>query len=105
MPLETFDYDSAELLDSEEAIAEYLMLASEDGDPHLIARALGVVAKARGMTDLARETGLGRAALYRALSGQGNPELGTIAKVADALGYRLSLVSKVTDGTPGIAAE
>nr|WP_314260086.1 addiction module antidote protein [uncultured Devosia sp.] len=105
MTLETFEYDSAELLDSEEAIVEYLTMASEDGDPQLIARALGVVARARGMTDLSRETGLGRAALYRALSGEGNPELGTIAKVASALGFKISLVAKVPDATDGIPAE
>lgn len=55
------------------------------------ANALGVVARARGITDLARRTGLTRQALYKALSGEGNPELGTIAKVAQALGFRLAL--------------
>lgn len=99
MPLETFGYDSAEFLGSEEAIAEYLLAASEDGDANHIARALGVVARARGMSDLSRNTGLTRPALYRALSGDGNPEFGTIAKVADALGYRLNLVLKSDRGS------
>lgn len=94
MPVATREYDSARYLDSEEAIAEYIAAASESGDPHELALALGVVAKARGMSDLSRQTGLTRQALYKALSGEGNPELGTIAKVADALGYRLSLVAK-----------
>ncbi|POO51756.1 addiction module antidote protein [Agrobacterium rosae] len=99
MPLETFEYDSAEFLGSEEAIAEYLLAASEDGDANHIARALGVVARARGMSNLSRNTGLTRPALYRALSGDGNPEFGTIAKVADALGYRLNLVLKSDRGS------
>lgn len=103
MPLETFEYDSTEFLGSEEAIAEYLLAASEDGDANHIARALGVVARARGMSDLSRNTGLTRPALYRALSGDGNPEFGTIAKVADALGYRLNLVLKSSSGSTAAA--
>jgi probable addiction module antidote protein len=103
MPLETFEYDSAEFLGREEAITEYLLAASEDGDANHIARALGVVARARGMSDLSRNTGLTRPALYRALSGDGNPEFGTIAKVADALGYRLNLVLKSDGGSTAAA--
>lgn len=103
MPLETFEYDSTEFLGSEEAIAEYLLAASEDGDANHIARALGVVARARGMSDLSRNTGLTRPALYRALSGDGNPEFGTIAKVAEALGYRLNLVLKSSSGSTAAA--
>ena len=103
MPLETFEYDSTEFLGSEEAIAEYLLAASEDGNANHIARALGVVARARGMSDLSRNTGLTRPALYRALSGDGNPEFGTIAKVADALGYRLNLVLKSSSGSTAAA--
>jgi probable addiction module antidote protein len=70
------------------------MAASENGDPKELAMALGVIAKARGISDLSRRTGLTRQAIYKALSGEGNPELGTIAKVADILGLRLSLVAK-----------
>ncbi|MFN7091860.1 MAG: addiction module antidote protein [Allorhizobium sp.] len=103
MPLVTFEYDSAEFLGSEEAIREYLLAASEDGDANHIAHALGVVARARGMSDLSRNTGLTRPALYRALSGDGNPEFGTIVKVADALGYRLNLVLKSDDGSTAAA--
>jgi probable addiction module antidote protein len=61
--------------------------------------ALLVLSRARGMSDLSRNTGLTRPALYRALSGDGNPEFGTIAKVADALGYRLNLVLKSDGGS------
>jgi probable addiction module antidote protein len=92
MVLKTSEYDPARYLDSDEAIEEYLSATCEDGDPAEIAHALGVVARARGIADLARRTGLSRQALYKALSGEGNPELGTIAKVAQALGFRLALV-------------
>ena len=94
MAVETREFDAARYLDNEEAIAAYLADATESGDAAEIARALGVVARAKGMTDLSKQTGLSRQTLYKALSGEGNPELGTISKVADALGYRLSLVAK-----------
>ncbi len=92
MALNIREYDPARYLQSEEEQAEYLKLTCEDGTPCEIAKALGVVARARGITDLSRKTGLTRQALYKALSGEGNPELGTIAKVAQALGYRLAIV-------------
>ena len=94
MPLVTRDYDAARYLDSDEALAAYIADATESGDAQELAHALGVVARAKGMTDRSRQTGLPRQTLYKALSGEGNPELATIAKVADALGYRLSLVAK-----------
>lgn len=94
MPLVTRDYDAARYLDSDEALAAYIADATESGDAQELVHALGVVARAKGMTDLSRQTGLPRQTLYKALSGEGNPELATIAKVADALGYRLSLVAK-----------
>ena len=86
------EYDPARHLQSEEDQAEYLKLTCKDGTPSEIAKALGVAARARGITDLSRKTGLTRQALYKALSGEGNPELGTIAKVAEALGFRLAIV-------------
>jgi probable addiction module antidote protein len=92
MPVKTAPWDSAELLDTEEGIEEYLAATCEDGGPSEIAHALGVIARARGMTDLASKTGLTRQALYKALSGDGNPELATITKVAEALGFRLAFV-------------
>ncbi|NTG25059.1 putative addiction module antidote protein [Agrobacterium rhizogenes] len=94
MPLVTRQFDSARYLDSEEGVAEYIMAATESGDPKELAMALGVVAKTRGISDLSRQTGLTRQAIYKALSGEGNPEHGTIAKVAGVLGFRLSLVGK-----------
>ncbi len=88
------EFDPARYLTSEEAIAEYVLAASESGDVNEMAHALGVVARARGVTDLSRQTGLSRQAIYKALSGEGNPELATIASLADALGFRLTLVAK-----------
>ncbi len=85
--LKTFDV--ADYLDSEEMIAEYLAAVMEDDDPALLAAALGDVARARGMTQLARETGLAREALYRSLSETGNPSFATINKVMHALGLKL----------------
>ncbi|WP_454056802.1 addiction module antidote protein [Cupriavidus sp. Marseille-Q8015] len=86
---ELTEFDPAEALRDEASIREYLRLAFEDGDPRVVQRALGTVAKARGMTALARDTGVKREALYRALSEGGNPEFATIMKVARALGYKL----------------
>lgn len=98
MPLETVPYDSAAVLDSEEAIAAYLDEAFSDGDLAAIAQALGVVARARGMSQLAREAGVERAGLYKSLATGGNPELGTVLRVMRAMGMRLS-VEKLA-GTP-----
>lgn len=90
MAIKTTPWDVTEYLDSEEAIAHFLEAILEENDPALLAAALGDVAKARGMTQIARETGLSRESLYRALSKEGNPELGTVMKVLKALGLRLS---------------
>jgi probable addiction module antidote protein len=92
MPLETFPYDSAELLDTPEAVAAYLEAAFETDDPAFIAKAFGVVARARGMTQIAKDAGLSRESLYRALGENGNPEFSTVLKVAKALGLRLAVV-------------
>lgn len=89
--LKTTPWDSAEHLRTDEEIALYLEAAMEDGDPGLIAHALGTVARARGMTQIARETGLAREALYRALSPGGNPSFATVLKVTKALGLKLSV--------------
>lgn len=85
-------YDTADYLKSEEDIAAYLEAVLEEGgdDPAYIARALGVVARARNMTALAKEVGMSRVGLNKALSGEGNPTLATVLKVAKALGLRLS---------------
>ena len=89
MPLETIPFDVSEHLDSEEAIAVYLSEALAAGDAAYFAHALGQVAKARGMTQIAREAGLGRESLYKALREDGNPRLDTIFKVLHALGVKL----------------
>jgi len=85
----TTAWDPAEHLESEEDMVAYLEAALEDGDPTLIAAALGDIARAKGMTRIAREAGLGRESLYKALSPDGNPEFATIMKVVSALGLRL----------------
>lgn len=90
MTLALRPFDPAECLDTSEALTEYLAAAFESGEQAVIADALGVVAKARGMTQLARETGLARPALYRALSAVGRPEFATVLKVLRALGVRLT---------------
>ncbi|MET0779165.1 addiction module antidote protein [Pseudomonas sp. MDT2-39-1] len=84
-------WDSAEYLKTEEDMANYLDASMEEAgdDPAFIARALGTIARARGMTQVARDAGLSRESLYRALSGEGNPEFGTILKVMKALGLKL----------------
>lgn len=85
-------WDSAEHLRTEEDIAMYLDACMEDGgdDPAFIAHALGVVARARNMSQLARDTGMTREGLYKALSGEGNPSFATVLKVAHALGLKLA---------------
>ena len=88
----TLPWDPAEHLETQEDMAAYLEAALEEGDPSLVSAALGDIARAKGMTQLARETGLGRESLYKALSPSGNPELATILKVIDALGLRLHAV-------------
>ncbi|AOB32266.1 hypothetical protein AKI39_18390 [Bordetella sp. H567] len=84
-------WDSAAHLRTEEEMAAYFDAALEEAgdDPRFVAHALGVIARARGMSQLARETGVKRESLYRALSGEGNPEFATIWKVVRALGIRL----------------
>jgi probable addiction module antidote protein len=89
--IKTTPYDSAAYLNSPEDVALYLDEAFADGDPALIAHALGVAARARGMTGIAHETNLSREHLYRALSAEGNPELATLIKVLSALGVKLAV--------------
>jgi probable addiction module antidote protein len=91
MSIETVPWDAADYLTDDETISAYLNEALESNEPRYIAKALGAVARARGgMTELARSTGISREALYRALSEDGNPELGTALKVMHALGVKLS---------------
>ena len=87
--LQTQPWDAAEHLETKEDMAAYLEAALEDGEPTLVVTALGDIARSRGMTHIARETGLGRESLYKALSSEGNPEFATVLKVIHALGLRL----------------
>jgi len=96
MAVKTTRFDSAEYLDSDEAISAYLEEALKTDDPAFITRSLGTVARARGMSQIAKETGLSRESLYKALSAEGNPEFSTIIRVMQALGLRFS----VTDAEP-----
>ena len=88
-------YDAAEFLESDEEIIAYLNAALEDGDPALVSAALGDIARARGMTKLANETGITRDGLYKALSPSGNPSFGTVLKVLNALGYKFDIVPSI----------
>lgn len=87
----TTPYDTAEYLKTDEDMAQYLEACFEEAgdDAALIAKALGNIARARGMTQLARDTGLAREGLYKALSENGNPEFATVMKVIKALGLKL----------------
>jgi probable addiction module antidote protein len=87
--IRTARYNNSALLKTPRDVATYLEAALEDGDPRIVATALGNIARAKGMSELARKTGLGRESLYRALSPDGNPEFGTVLKVVRALGLRL----------------
>ena len=89
MALKTTPWDPSEYLNSPKAIAAYLEAAFEDGDPALIAAALGDIARAIGMTDLAARSGVTREALYKALSPAGDPRLSTFLGVMKALGIKL----------------
>lgn len=91
-------WDPAEHLKSEEDMAAYLEAALEEGDPNLVAAALGDIARAKGMSQVAREAGLGRESLYKALSPSGNPEFATILKVVAALGLQLHASPAATKG-------
>ena len=81
-------WDITEVLDSDEAMVAYLNAALEEKDPHYFVKALG---NAKGMTAFAADTGLGRQALYRALSSEGNPRIDTLFRVLDTLDLRLSI--------------
>lgn len=84
-------FDAADYLDSEEAIAEYLSASLEDENPDVFLAAIADVAKARGMTEIARMTGLGRESLYKALAPGAKPRYDTILKVLNGLGVKLSV--------------
>jgi len=95
MAIELINYDAADYLDSPETMAAYLNAAIEDsdGDAAAMAEALGAIARAQGMSNVAERAGLGRQSLYKALSANGNPTLATISRVAGVLGLRISVAA------------
>ncbi|CDX22150.1 conserved hypothetical protein [Mesorhizobium plurifarium] len=97
MAIKTTTWDASKHLDSEEMIFAYINAAFEEGDPALVTAALGDVARARGMTQIAKMAGVSRESLYKALSADGNPEFATIMKVMHAMKLHVS-VTKAEDG-------
>jgi probable addiction module antidote protein len=90
MSVKTRPFDAARYLEDDESAAAYLDEAFQTGDAAFIAQAFGVVARARGMTQIARDAGMSRESLYRALSDKGSPEFSTVLKVVKALGLKLT---------------
>lgn len=86
------EFDMAEYLDDDAAIAEYLSIVLEEDDPDALVGALGTIARARGMTDIAKASGVTREALYRALRSGAHPRFDTVQRVLSALGLRLTAV-------------
>lgn len=87
-------WDSAEILTDDEVVIEYLKAALEENDPAFFMKAVGNVARAKGMTTIAQETRLGRPSLYKALSGERDPRIGTVMKVLAALDIQLTIAPK-----------
>ena len=92
MAVNVTKWDASEYLETEEDIAAYLNAVIEEGDPALLQAALGDVAKARGMTSIARDAGVSRESLYKSLSANGNPSFQTVSKVSRALGLQINFV-------------
>lgn len=92
MKVTTRKWDASEYLDNPEMIHEYLKAAFEDGDSEMLLIAIGNVAKAQGMSEIARKTKLSRQNLYKALSPGGAPKFDTVKKVVEAFGCKLALV-------------
>ena len=84
-------FDAVDFLDNDEALIEYLNAAPEENDPVFFVKAIGDVARAKGMTSISESTGLGRQALYRSLSSDGNPRIDTLFKVLETLNVRLAV--------------
>lgn len=89
MAIKTTKWDPADYLDNPKAIAEYLNAAFENGSPELIAAALGDVARAKGMSRIAKTAGITREALYKSLSKEGDPKLSTLLGVMESIGFKL----------------
>ena len=86
---QTKPFDAADYLKSDDDMIAYLEAAFEEDDPRVVAAALGDIARAKGMSQIARDAGLGRESLYKSLSPEGNPELGTVMRVMRSLGLSL----------------
>lgn len=92
-------FDAAEYLETEEDMATFLDESAQDGNPEAIALALGAIARARNMSQLARDVGMTRTGLYKALSPGGNPSFATVVKVAGAMGFRIGFqAAAASDG-------
>ena len=91
MTLNTLPWDQTERLDTADAQEAYLEAAFEDGDPDLIVAAIGDIARARGMSEIAANAHVSREVMYKSFRKGGNPTLGTLSQVAGALGYKLTL--------------
>jgi probable addiction module antidote protein len=89
-PVKLLPFDAARYLDSDEAVAEYMVAVLETEDPDLLLLALGDVARAKGMAQVAKDAGLGRESLYKALTPGAKPRFDTVMKVARALGVRFT---------------
>lgn len=89
--MELKKFDAVDFLDNEEVMIEYLNAALQENDPGYFARALGNVARAKGMSSISEATGLGRQSLYRSLSADGNPRIDTLFRVMASLNVRLAV--------------
>lgn len=87
-------WDAAEYIETTEDVIEFLNAVLELGDPVMLPEALGVVARSKGMTAIAKEVGVGRESLYKSLTRKGNPRFSTIAKILDAMGLEFQVVLK-----------
>lgn len=96
----TTRFDAADYLDTPERQAAYITAAFETGDPAFVRDALGIVARARGMTVIAKNADLNRESLYKALGEAGNPEFGTVMRILQAMGLKLSVRPAETRRTP-----
>jgi probable addiction module antidote protein len=104
MTVKTYPWDPSAYLDSEEMILEYINATLEEGDAATFALALGHIARARGMTEIAKEAGVSRESLYKSLRAEGNPEFATILKVLKALQLNLTVKTPVDKGSDNFQA-
>ena len=91
MPTETFHFDIAEHLETDEDIREFLKETTKIGDTSDLIHALNIASKAKGMTEIAKQAGVSRASLYKSLSDDGNPRFETISKIVNALGCKIAI--------------